>query len=83
MPYMSPGVIFDLLRNHSIIAFCLFAFSLFAFNNSDQSAPYDAAGECWFIHENQHVHRIAILAYCGRHESKVVGKRHTRGKDFL
>lgn len=70
-------------RHETIVSYALLAVDLLAFDDADESTLEQAAGKCRFIHQNEHIDRIAVVSQRRRYESEVVRKGHTGWKYFL
>src|SRR5207245_9694610 len=60
----------------SIIALFLVLVALLRLDHANGSARQYATGECWLIHQDQYIDRIAIVSFGRGNESEVIGKRH-------
>src|SRR5690348_13204504 len=81
--YISPIMRVPLDSDNPIIAFRLFAFTLFALDHTDRAAGQHTSGKCRLIHKHQYVNRIAVVGPGGGYKAKVIREFHSARQDPL
>jgi hypothetical protein len=69
-------------RHDAVVAFPLLLRALFALDHADHPTGELATGEGRFIHEDEHIERVAIVRQGGRHKAKVVREGHSGGQNL-
>jgi hypothetical protein len=67
---VSEAVILLLHGYDSIIPFLVFLVALLTLNDSDEAALQETTGECWLVHQHQHIDGITIFAQGTGNETK-------------
>jgi len=73
----------NLNRNDAIVPNSFLAFPLIALDHTDHATRQNAACEGRLVHQNEYIDRVSVVGLCGRDETEIIGKSHSRGKYFL
>jgi hypothetical protein len=81
--YVRPTAGILLNCHYPVVTLLVFLVALLTLDHADGSAGQHTAGECWLVHQYQHVHEIAIVSFGLGNEPEVVRKSYSGWQDFL
>src|SRR5581483_530785 len=70
-------------RQNAVVALLVFPGALLSLDDTYRATLHYAAWKRGFVHEDEHVYRIAVVREGRRRKSKVVWKLHPGRQDFL
>lgn len=70
-------------REQPVVPLRFPVFGLLSLNHADKSRRHETASKGRFVHEDQDIQRITILAESGRDKAIVKGKDGAGGQDFV